>query len=267
VIERTETCVFCGCGPTTKQHIFRKAKLRALLPEQSYAPHLSNIAGIIERRGKSMFGAEVEVVCGPCNSQWINELEDAVQGALAAMILGEAVFLTEADCALLATWACMTTMVRMFQDPPEERLFVPSQHYELYRHRRPPKGWRVWIGSSDEPYTMMPMTQFSAGRTVTRAVTGVVDDFDVVFHQFTCVLGHFVFVVVGAATATETELVPQDFADTLAELLDAAVDEQEIALSSIWPNGKAQKWSPSTSLSTERILALSQLSRTLALQT
>ena len=87
----------------------------------------------------------VRVVCEPCNTTWMCELEGKVSPFLGPMITSaQSTPLRINRQTLLATWAVKTALVCEHLHPSQR--FIPDSEYErFYAIKRPPPGYVVWV--------------------------------------------------------------------------------------------------------------------------
>jgi hypothetical protein len=94
-----------------------------------------------------LFEQTVTAVCGPCNNEWMSELEGKVQPFLGPMILrGERTRLTRHDQRHLAAWALKTLLVSQCMQP-SKKVFPESVYDQFYKTQEPGNNHMVWLGA------------------------------------------------------------------------------------------------------------------------
>jgi hypothetical protein len=140
-------CVFCGRGPLTEEHIYRK-KLRKLLPDQEPGTHRRQRAedpGERSYHGKPI-QETVTCVCGPnCNHGWMRKLEDDAYRHLKPLIQGHPGKLDLTNRTWITKWSFKTALIAGQQLTKTPRA---EDYKAFYRDRLPPPGAGVWLGAS-----------------------------------------------------------------------------------------------------------------------
>jgi hypothetical protein len=136
----TRTCVFCGHGKATREHVWPDWISKMLVKRFGD----KNPSWTVEARGKKRRVKAPDVVvkhvCEACNSGWMSELEDQAKPVLVPMMMRDkATYLTPADQRLLSTWAMKTMlMADLFRDRAERGL-PPSLYLRFFEDKCPPK--------------------------------------------------------------------------------------------------------------------------------
>jgi hypothetical protein len=90
-----------------------------------------------------------KVVCSPCNSGWMSELETAVKPFVAKAMRGQRHTLSKRRQELIATWSIMKVMsAEYLAAPGRDSYFTQAERSALYRTGRRPAGVVVWLGRS-----------------------------------------------------------------------------------------------------------------------
>jgi hypothetical protein len=90
---------------------------------------------------------QTRVVCEPCNSAWMNRIEEAARGILTAMHTNLSVTLDEDLQREVAVWALKTTMVmEAFGKKDGEWFYEPAQRHALREQHAIPDRTGVWLG-------------------------------------------------------------------------------------------------------------------------
>jgi hypothetical protein len=158
----TNSCIFCGARPLTKEHAFGKWVRKFLPPRFDRTLHQTTLRkvdpktgrytiaespGEFHRRGDP-YSQSLQVVCHRCNNHWMSKLQTAGKKLLVPMVRGDWPELSAYEQRLVATWAIMATMVLEFSNPPT--VAVPAEQREWFRlYLEPPAGWAVWLGRYD----------------------------------------------------------------------------------------------------------------------
>lgn len=151
-----QSCVFCGAGEVTDEHVWPDWVGRYLneevLPGFEFGKSRSETdPKTMERRqvGRKWGGPQLDIkvkrVCQPCNSQWMSEVEKAAIPYLKPMIRGEQVPLDKAAREIVATWAFLRVVMAEYTHPAQ--IAVPESHRRwIYKERKPPRqGVYVWL--------------------------------------------------------------------------------------------------------------------------
>jgi hypothetical protein len=89
-----------------------------------------------------------QIVCRPCNSTWMSQLESATKPILRPLMLGERMNLDRRRQTTLATWACLKNMVAEFSHPAS-RATDETDLRRMYTSQLPPERATVWIGQHE----------------------------------------------------------------------------------------------------------------------
>jgi hypothetical protein len=141
------TCVFCGGTPLTREHVLPRW-LRAAFPDaDGRAVHVRESLTNQHVREGSLLDATAKIVCGDCNSGWMNDLEAEVRDFLPRMIRGRPIMLGAKRQAALAIWCVKTVMMLQTTHPKEDQQAIPAEDYAaLFRDRQPNAMTTVWAG-------------------------------------------------------------------------------------------------------------------------
>ena len=145
------SCIFCGGIPVTREHLFSecvgKLMSSSITPRPGYRAVMMNERGkdnVITKRWQTKIPAIVaRCVCGPCNNNWMGQIEDTVIPTLTEMIEGRTTVLDVKAQTAVATWLSLKAIIEQHarNEPPPERW-----GREFYDKRRPPPAWQVRIG-------------------------------------------------------------------------------------------------------------------------
>jgi hypothetical protein len=119
-------CVFCGRGPTTKEHVY-PAWLRDAMP-------IAGLYRTTDANGQPLweqgtFDIQAKVACATCNSGWMSDLEGAC-GALLVnpMLYGSGVTLNVEQQRSVALWAIKTAVVLETYRKARTFAYLPEWH-------------------------------------------------------------------------------------------------------------------------------------------
>lgn len=151
--EEQRSCVFCGGGPLTAEHVFPQwlvpiietlGKPRSATRVTEHGEHIHNIWET------TTIDVKVRKVCGPCNNGWMSEMEVAVMPILKPLVVStEPQTFTEAEAVTLATWIAKTVLTASLMHPDETNP-IPRKYFEgMYRDRAPFGDSVVWIAAYD----------------------------------------------------------------------------------------------------------------------
>lgn len=111
-------CIACGATPTTKAHLIGKplrdaigsgaGSATAVLRQESS----DEIKVTTQHYGRRIFDLQPKVLCGECNSEWMNEFEQTALPLLTSVAKGDAVSLDDGAREIIASWALAVAIVR-----------------------------------------------------------------------------------------------------------------------------------------------------------
>jgi hypothetical protein len=146
-------CIFCGRPGVTHEHLFSDW-LRNLFPRSAADTH--TIGRAVEWSPRPRFVRQirqghsgtktVRKVCGPCNSGWISEIDDAASRFAPPLILGRSIIVTREAQEALASWFAKIAAVADALRPANS-VVLQSDRDWIMKRSFPPSLWRVWIGS------------------------------------------------------------------------------------------------------------------------
>jgi hypothetical protein len=142
------TCVFCGGGPTTREHVYAKW-LRDALPIAGRFRTTDTEGQLLWEQ--ETFDIEAKVVCARCNNGWMSDLEAACGPLLTdPMLYGASLTLTPAQQRAVALWAIKTAVVLEAYRKVQTFMHLPEWHARWMprtrdrgEHADPPPGISV----------------------------------------------------------------------------------------------------------------------------
>jgi hypothetical protein len=144
-------CLFCSAPGASREHVLALAWLTRLMP--SVGPYkfdrISEEQGLVKRDRYEKRKPEVvrRAVCATCNNGWMNELDQATQPLVTAMVTGNRVAIGDiVHWTRLAAWVSMVSMIVESMQEQEGALSPAHAHY-LYREQLPPPGWKMWLAA------------------------------------------------------------------------------------------------------------------------
>jgi hypothetical protein len=176
-----------------------------------------------------------------CNNGWMSRLETAVQPILRPMLKGIALRLSEAEQAVLATWAVKTAMMLACTDRDSTKVPRREDYGHLRIHQVPPPGTRVILSSYRG--TKWAAYYFSQGLSIPPKGTTTLPKVPTAYFSTVCV-GQVVFQVFGITAKGEFGLH------------NAASGR----LAQIWPYERPLTWPPEHPLSDAELERFSQAS-------
>lgn len=156
--KRVLSCIFCGSGGLTGEHVFPRwarayfdqfPRKRASISVGLVYPDRTNSAEWLLKG--ALRDWKVRCVCGrlrtDCNTGWMKDIEDATKPILLPMIQGLSQRrLSPEDLNVIATWAVLKVMVTDRMDDGAWAVHHTQRRY-MYQHHRPPeRSWAVWLG-------------------------------------------------------------------------------------------------------------------------
>jgi hypothetical protein len=144
---RAVTCVFCGRGPTTKEHALPRW-IRESFPRGEITHAYEHPSGERREWRSTDVALEVGAVCGNCNHGWMSALEGAVKPTLERMFRGERVRMSAGQSRDVATWALKTTLMLQLAEPEYARIVQRELYGELFRRRDPGPDVQVWAAAN-----------------------------------------------------------------------------------------------------------------------
>jgi len=110
------------------------------LPGQPEPPDVTIRAG-------DPLSSQVKVVCGECNSGWLNRVQQSARPFLEPLFEGATHHLDTGAQAKIATWIAMATMTGEFLSQDPRRVAVSqADRTWLKNHSTVPSSWCIWIG-------------------------------------------------------------------------------------------------------------------------
>jgi hypothetical protein len=147
-------CIFCGSGKLSREHFWPEWAAPILpngrnLNYYDFAERYDRFTGKRSitkhyRRQGPVITKRLRVVCGDCNSDWMNRQETAVRPILTPMATGGRLNLTAEAQLILARWITMKAVtaehniiVEVVTEQPERTA--------LMEHGSIPDGMQIWI--------------------------------------------------------------------------------------------------------------------------
>jgi hypothetical protein len=143
-------CLFCGsAGPLTREHLWPDWMNREFPELTGPTTHLTSIDDPSAHQWvREIFGERARLVCGPCNSGWMSQLEHKVRPLLAPMFRGLTIKLGPQRQEILAAWALKTAFVRAATSRDEGPRRIPDvDRRTLFETRRPPAQTTIWTAA------------------------------------------------------------------------------------------------------------------------
>ena len=151
------SCIFCGAGGLSKEHIFPRW-IQSVLPKTN-----SHTYHGIERNNdaygnKKLFDKsyrenregdplvwKIRVVCKNCNNRWMSKIQNDAKEFIHSLLIGNWKDI-KPDCYhTISTWVVMTCMVIEFLD--SYSVAIPQTDRSRFMEKTtPPNGWEIWIG-------------------------------------------------------------------------------------------------------------------------
>ena len=149
-------CIFCPfVGKLTDEHIWGDWTRNYV--ERPQKKH--NFASIVAKtpteevvdpvriRAGDPLNSQVKVVCGPCNSGWMSQIQERAKPFLIPLFEGKESVLDSAAQTLIASWAAMATMTGEYLSRDPENIAVSQAERTWFKKNRvPPDNWRILIG-------------------------------------------------------------------------------------------------------------------------
>jgi hypothetical protein len=151
-VRPTRACIFCGGTPVTKEHLVGRWARRFADEEQRDIMQRTDREGEPQQPGDTrewqarVYDRQARVVCKPCNSGWMSDLETAVSLLLDVESV-DGRLLNPDEQSLLATWAMKTALTLNAAQSPENRVMPAEVALSFGRDRHIPDGAQVWISS------------------------------------------------------------------------------------------------------------------------
>lgn len=148
------TCIFCGGGGLSKEHVWaswlheligKAQNLHFLRRDRIRSPGVVEMVEDRQYQG-SLTNRKRRCVCTTCNNGWMSGIEDRAKAAMAPAILGQPTTLSINDQISIGTWLTLKTII-------EDRSHIKQccvPDYEVAAFHRLPQplpSWRLFIGS------------------------------------------------------------------------------------------------------------------------
>lgn len=107
-----KTCIFCGRKPVTREHILpdwlNGTRNEVLRVRGEYSGGRAGSAPLSRTwETDKLFDLKARIVCGPCNSGWMSDIENKAKPFIEPMVLGKGVELTPDAQSLVALWTSL----------------------------------------------------------------------------------------------------------------------------------------------------------------
>lgn len=218
---KTGVCVACGMArKLSNEHAFPSwlGKVVASLSD----PTVENSgkvehkyegtpdSGIIREWSANETDVKAQVVCEPCNSGWLSELEKKTIPVLTPLVEGRSRTLPTAECRLLTRWFLKTVLMLELAGDRTQRV-VPHVLEEWLRNNVQPKSnFTLWMGTAREPSGIA-----TAGRSAdTKIGSGIPQD----AWMFALILGHVIFVALGTSSGARPPKLSRPMTTALAQV-------------------------------------------------
>jgi hypothetical protein len=156
---RPKTCIFCGEGKPTKEHVWGKwlkrhfprniANYRKLVATK----HLTHSEQQTNTRGGDPRSLSVRCACRACNNGWMGRIQEEAAPIITPMAMGNSCVIDALSQIKIASWAAMATMTAEYDHPPNVAVSQEDRTH-LFFQRHPPLTFRIWIGHIP-PKTML----------------------------------------------------------------------------------------------------------------
>jgi hypothetical protein len=166
-------CIFCLERPSnmTEEHVWGDW-VTSHLPRTMNKHNHANVyvprpgqpdAPDVRIRAGDPLSSQVKVVCGDCNSGWLNRIQQVARPLLLPLFEG-AEHKMDADAqAKIATWITMATMTGEFLSRDPKRIAVNQvDRTWLKAQSKAPSNWCVWIGRYQWQRSMPQWTHLSS---------------------------------------------------------------------------------------------------------
>lgn len=98
-----------------------------------------------------IYNIKVRAVCQPCNSGWMNRLEDKARPILTELIQGNPVALDHNQTGLLASWVAMKCMILEHSSGPVTAVTPRADRVRFKATLEIPPYYRIYAGSHKTP--------------------------------------------------------------------------------------------------------------------
>jgi len=114
-------------------------------------------------RAGDPLSSQVKVVCGDCNSSWLNRIQQVARPLLLPLFEGAEHKMDADGQAKIATWITMATMTGEFLSRDPKRIAVDQvDRTWLKAQSKAPSNWCVWIGRYRWQRSMPQWTHLSS---------------------------------------------------------------------------------------------------------
>jgi hypothetical protein len=147
----TETCIFCGATPLTREHLWPDWLRRQVQIREGFTHRIEQESDGVETRDRTFttppFNQVVKAVCAGCNGGWMSGLESTAKPILQQLIYAKGAVLSVEDQRTLASWAFLKACV--FDRLHPEEPAIPAEHLSrLFTYRQAPAtGVAIWLGT------------------------------------------------------------------------------------------------------------------------
>lgn len=157
ITQKTGTCIFCGKGGLTKEHVWpdwlqkhlpsrpgNTAHKTGMVFTSKYGMAISPIEQGKQSRPGPPTSRKLRIVCNTCNNEWMSILQNKAKGLLLELFEQRWSIVSEDDRKIVINWITMFTMVSEFLN--QERIGISRADREtFYRTVSPLPNWKIWL--------------------------------------------------------------------------------------------------------------------------
>ena len=219
------SCAFCGepfskKRPRSKEHAWAQWLAQYLPnPVEKFRHIVSSPTGEVKATWTDKDLAVIsKQICNPCNTGWMNDLENAARPYLVTLMKGRGRTLYREAQTVLGAWAVKTALALQLAIPDAVR--IPAEHYRaIYELKtKPPPKILIWLGAYEgwrhlwvSPHHLTLNFRDGSGRDA---------------YETTLVVGHAVFQVFGHLNEDEVTWERAARADVATQIWPIRKDVQ-----------------------------------------
>lgn len=147
-------CIFCGKEDLTQEHILPKWIQKYFQPSSVDLNVVQKSDGKTYEFKEKAFNHTAKIVCKECNSGWMSDLENEVQGLLGPMFNGSnpSTILSTYERSLIAHWAAKTFAILEFSSNEHVSHMPRSVPTSLYSTRTLSQEHTIYMGYRQDAY-------------------------------------------------------------------------------------------------------------------
>jgi len=152
-----EPCIYCGDPADSEEHIWGTWLIDVLRKDPRGFPDYADgtlfkgptkkvIPNRRDRKGRTKVEFTTDRVCGKCNSEWMNRIDERANrpGYMEKLVLGQPLAIDKPVRKAVAAWTAKTAVTARFAHISPSHV-QKTWTDQLLQHHAPSADWRIWI--------------------------------------------------------------------------------------------------------------------------